>query len=237
MKRKLIVLSNLINGKVHKKNHNNTYKRTKVLFAKKFNKLFFRAGRSVFVKYFDLKKYKIQKYITKKIFPMLTKPWLSFMRNSYLSNVLVQSKIFLSIVEAEKFIYTHGVRLNGSFVYDSNFVLKTHDVFSIPFSKKTLKFFRKHKSRISQNLRKIKFYKYRSKLFHGKRNFEWVPTSTWLRYNSFTYTSKFSNIEFDPRIMMGVILYEFELVNYINLYDKLDLSLYMMRSYNWKYLT
>jgi len=37
--------------------------------------------------------------------------------------------------------------------------------------------------------------------------------------------------------MSGIFLYESDPINYVNLYDKIDLSLYMLRSYNWKYIT
>jgi hypothetical protein len=36
--------------------------------------------------------------------------------------------------------------------------------------------------------------------------------------------------------MTGVYLYELDVINEINMYNLVDLSLYMMRSYNWKYL-
>jgi hypothetical protein len=50
--------------------------------------------------------------------------------------------------------------------------------------------------------------------------------------HDFMYVNRMANIEFDIRTGSGYYLYSNNLVNLLNVYNKTDLSLFMMRSYN-----
>ena len=236
-KQKIVKLSNLIKQTGVQKKKYHLRKKPKIIFYKKLNKFYFRSGRTLLLKYLNYKKYLIQKFITKKISNLIKQPVTLFMFNSNLINLLVKCNVFYTFSEVESYVNGVGLLLNGKWVYNSKVTLKPNDIFALPNSNTFFKFYRKNKLNIITTIRKLKFYKYRSKFYVSKKKFIWLSTSSWLKQYAFLYTNKRSNVEFDPKILVGCYLYDFDFTNCSGLYEYANLSLYMARSYNWKYLT
>jgi len=239
IKQKLITVSNTVknNNNLQKKNLNLNKRKPKIIFYKKLDKFFYRDGRVLLMKKLNIKKYLIQKFVTKKIYNLIKKPCLFFMFNNAISDTLVTCNLFYTTTDACMFIKSLGVYINKSWNYNPHININKLQIFSIVSSIFILKFFKKKKAKIINHFKKIKFYKYRSKLFKSKKQFTWVASQDWLKEYSFVYTNKLSNIEFDWKTMSGVLLYDSSYINQINTYKMLNISMYMTRSYNWKYLT
>jgi hypothetical protein len=235
LKQQLMYVSNFIKHNSTKQKDNFFKKRVKIIFSRKLNKLFFRAGRDLIARFLNFKKYLIQKYISKKINHTIKQPWTHALFFNKLMHILVKSGLFYSHTDASKFIKTFGVKINEKITYNSNQTLCANDTFTLPFSKNILIFWKLKRYSIYINLKKIKFYKFRSKFFINPNKSFWIPSKNWLEEHSFLYTQKYSNIEFDLRVLSGVYLYENDLLNFTSFPNNVQLSQYMSRSYNWKY--
>ena len=237
LKYKLITLANLIKFDNIDNKKFDTKKKPKIIFYKKLNKFFYRDGRSILMKKLNIKKYLIQKFTTKKIYNLIKKPMLTCNLNNTISNNLVQCSLFYTVNDAINFIKHFGINIDGIWGNDPNYRINSIKFFSIANSYDLLKFLKKKKNKILHNFKKIKFYKYRSKLYLPKKNFIWLPNNKWLHEYSFLYTNKLSNIEFDLKTMHGILLYDSNYLNYMTSYESSNISLFMNRSYTWKYLT
>lgn len=239
IKQKLNVLLNTIknphyNSRVTKANHR---KSPKVLFYKKYNKLYFRGGRNGLHDYMGIKKYMIQKYMTKKFNNSVKKNFELLKNQNHVVSALIQCNLFFTFKDAVDFIKIFGILVNNRVRYLSKTMLSPNDKFAVITTLKSLVFFKKRKKNVIKLLKKIKIYKYRVKKYSTKKNYKWLPMQTWLLENNIFYFSKTTDIEFDARILTGIKLYADNQIQFNTFYDKLNLTLYMTRSYNWKYLT
>lgn len=236
LKQQLIHISNYIKYNSCKNKESGFKKKIKTIFARKLNKLFFRAGRTLITQRLNFKKYLIQKYISKKITHTIKKPWTHILYMNTLSHILVKCGMFYTQIDTSKFIGSFGVKINEKIIYNKNQRLNASDVFVLPFSKYLFIFLRSKRHNVYANLKKIKFYKFRSKFFVVPNKSIWLPTKEWLNEHSFLYTQKYTNVEFDLRSLSGVYLYDLDFLNFTNFSTNMQISLYMSRSYNWKYL-
>jgi hypothetical protein len=94
----------------------------------------------------------------------------------------------------------------------------------------------KKRQNVVLNLCKTKVYKFRSKLFLSKKKSFWIPSKEWLQEHSCLYTHRHANLEFDLRTLVCTYLYSIDGINFINFPTNMDISIYMARSYNWKYI-
>lgn len=234
LKHKLIHISNIIKSEApfQKKQFR---QKLKIIFYKKLNRFFFRDGRKILMTHFNIKKTLIQKYVTKKISNFIKNMQVS--RNIiYLCNdILVKCGLFYSVKDANNFIRTFGINLQGTWNYNPNKLIATASIFSVITGSLLLIKCTKKKLQIINNLKRLKFYKYRVKLYSTKKQFTWVSTKDWFKAYNFLTTDKLSNIEFDFKTMSGVILYMNGGTRRNDLNH--DLSWFMGRSYTWKYLT
>lgn len=219
----------------------NTYKidlkkRPKTLFSKKFNKLFFRAGRRVLLNKFNFKKTIIQKYFSKKIHHFIKKPNLNQLENNSLNALLIRCNLFYTLNDSNSFITKFGVQINDKITYDNNCSIYTNDFISIIWFNSFFKIFKKKKTFLTNNLKKLKTYKFRLKHFLTKKKVEWMPIKTWLSEYSCLYLNKYSNMEFDIKTLTGVCLYNNYFSVSMEYYYNIDLSMFMSRSYTWKYI-
>ncbi len=198
--------------------------------------MFFRAGRNVFIKELGIKKYFIQKYISKKISHLVKKPLISNLNQCYMNVILLQCNLFYSLEDSTQFINKFGVLINNNMSYRSQDTLEPNHIFMLIHHKTIFQYIKKKKKQVILNFKKIKMYKFRSKYFLTKYKNEWMPNKNWLAEHSFIYFSKFTNLEFDSKIMTGVLLYNISMIALIHP-KYINTSLYMTRSYNWKYLT
>lgn len=105
-------------------------KRPKMLFYKRFNKLFFRSGRAVLLGKMNLKKTLIQKYISKKITHLIKKPNLAQLDIKTIKLFLVKCGLFYSFRDASNYINNVGMQLNNKFTYNPETIVSVGDVFS-----------------------------------------------------------------------------------------------------------
>jgi hypothetical protein len=160
LKQGLISLINFINN-THRNRNPKFFRRKKVLFSKKFNVLFFRAGRKILMDYFNIKKHLTQKFITKKLTKTLKKKQIMFQFLDNISATLLQSNLFYSSADAKKFIQTFGIYIDGHLRYDPEHSVLVNTQFSLQTSQYLLKFINSNRAKFTYQLRKIKFYKYR----------------------------------------------------------------------------
>lgn len=215
---------------------NDFKKRPKTLFYKKFNKLFFRAGRSVLLDKFNYKKTIIQKYLSKKIHHFIKKPDIKYFNRNNMTRTLIKCNLFYTENDARFFINNFGIKLNDNIIYDADFKITPKDFFAIVWTSLFFKFFKKKKSSLVNNLKKIKVYKFRLKHFLTKKRAEWVPIKTWLLEYSCLYISKYNNIEFDIKSFSGFYLYNNNFEISCDYFYNSDVSIFMSRSYTWKYI-
>lgn len=154
-----------------------------------------------------------------------------------MSSVLICCNIFYTKSDAVKFIKTIGVLINNEWSHAHNKPLKVNDYFSICSAIVFFKFIKKIKNKIIMTLKKIKFYKYRIKGVNFDKKNNWISIVNWLHDYSFLYTNKQSTVEFDIKTFTGCYLYLNDNTKFVNLYQNTNITLYMSRSYNWKYLT
>jgi len=121
--------------------------------------------------------------------------------------------------------------------YNPRTEMYINNIFALIWSKHTLDLFRKKRYLLIVNFKNMRFYKLRSKLFLSKTKTLWIPLMLWINEHFFVFVHKCNNIEFDMRIMKGMYIYNAHFVNFSDLLEKMDISFYMSRSYNWKYLT
>jgi len=140
-------------------------------------KLYYRAGRSVLIKHLKLKKHIIQRDISRRITTFLKKDILLLLREVRLCTVLTKSSIFLSEQDSKNFIEKFGACINNIYIYNPNYCLKAGDVFKLVSTKILLKYLQTKRKYILVNIKKIKFYNYRSKLFFFKKKYMWVPST------------------------------------------------------------
>ena len=124
---------------------NNFSKKTKTLFSKKFNKLFFRSGRHVLMKSFTQKKTLIQKYISKKIHHFIKKININMYKNTTICDLLVNCGIVYTLADSSNFIKFFGIYLNNEIIYDKNKIVELNDLFSIIWSRFFIKFVKNKK--------------------------------------------------------------------------------------------
>jgi len=220
--------------KPHKKD--TIVKKGRTIYSRKLNKLFFRSGRSILINHFNLKKYKIQKYISKKIANEIKKPFTQLIQRSSVTDLLVKAGLFYSNKDAKLFIQMFGMRYNDFYTYNSSMLLTTNTIITLPYMSVFFDFMLKKKQTVIHNLNRAKLYKFRAKLFTAKRKSEWVPTKKWLVEHSCLYTQKYMNIEVDIRILTIIYLYHLDYINFVTFPDYINISTYMIRSYNWKYI-
>lgn len=211
-------------------------KRPKILFHKRFNKLFFRAGRKILLSKFTFKKTVIQKYLSKKIYNFVKKQDLTQLQTTNIASFLIKSNIFYTINDAYMFIKTFGVLVNGVVVYNPKLNVKYFDLISIIWVRFFFKFLKKRKNNIINNIIKLKTYKFRLKHYITKKKVEWVPVQTWLLEYSSLYISKYNDIEFDVKSLSGFYMYNNVLELSCEHFYNADVSLFMSRSYTWKYI-
>jgi hypothetical protein len=99
-------------------------KRPKTIFYKKLNKLFFRAGRTTFTSNTYIKKYLIQKYISKKIMSMIKKELIPLINRVTAKILLVKCGVFYAVKDAKNFISTFGIRINDKIIHDFDHEIK-----------------------------------------------------------------------------------------------------------------
>ncbi len=216
---------------------NNFNRKTKTLFAKKFNKLFFRSGRRVLMKNFFQKKTQIQKYISKKIHHFIKKLNVNIYKNTNISDLLMNCGVVYTLNDSVNFIKFFGFSVNGANIYDYKYTIKINDLFSIIWSRFFFKYLKKKKQNFLNNLKKIKIYKFRIKNYKANKKIEWVPINNWLLEYSHLYMSKYNNIEFDLKSLSGLYLYSINTNTSLNYFNNESISLFMNRSYTWKYIT
>jgi hypothetical protein len=106
-------------------------KKNRIFFAKKFNKLFFRAGRRVLTNKLNIKKYVIQKYISKKITHLIKKNYIYSISNIRLNTLLIKCGLFYTLKDSNTFINIFGIAINTFIVYDITTIINPNDYFSI----------------------------------------------------------------------------------------------------------
>ncbi len=147
----------------------------KILFYKKYHKLYFRGGRRVLHSYLNIKKYMIQKILTKKINSSLKKNFIRLAGQNDIGAALVQCGLFFTFVDAVAFINRFGILLNNRLRYGHLDKLLMHDKFAVITSSEIIFFFKKRKQHLIKLLKKIKIYKYRVKKYSTKKSYNWVP--------------------------------------------------------------
>lgn len=141
----------------------------------------------------------------------------------------------MSTIDAINYVVQFGILLDNIWVYDPYKDVNVSSKFSLIFSISFLKFVFFKRKFVLKNLKRIKFYKNRSKYIVKKKKFIWVPSNYWIEQHAFIYISRGLNVEFNFKTLTGVLLYKNNIMKHSNMYDIINLSLYMFRSYNWKY--
>lgn len=235
IKSKLIYLSNLFRSDLIEPKPYTSIK-PKITFSKRLNKFFFRAGRNTLLNLYSIKKYCIQRYTTKKIFSFVKHPLTNNLNLNTIVDTLIQVNLFYSYNDSYRFIKTFGVLVDRQLVYNPSYQVTRTTTFSLVVSFIILNFLQKLKSKVIKQFKKIKFYKYRSKLYTTWNDYKWVSNKDWLLEYAFICTNRTSSVEFDWKTFSGVVLTSDELLN-LKPSKLSDLSLYMGRSYIWKYIT
>jgi hypothetical protein len=153
-------------------------KRPKTLFAKRFNKLFFRAGRNVLASKFEFKKTIIQKYLSKKIHHFIKKPDIRQLKSNDAASFVIKAGVLYTLNDARLFIKIFGIQVNAVNVYNPESKIIPNDLIKILWVKLLFKFLKKKKQNIISNLKKIKTYKFRMKQFVTRKKIEWVPINS-----------------------------------------------------------
>ncbi len=236
IKKQLIYLSNYIRHGTFQKSYKLPRLKTRIIFYKKLNKLFFRSGRALFTKLFNFKKSSRQTFVSKRIFNVIKNDWSKHSKAVNVYTLLLKTNLFLSRKESYSFISAFGVWVGSNIIYNPECVLVQSTTFSLLFSRKTLNFFHKKRKRVIANLRNIKFFKFRSKMYIARKIFLWAPSIEWIYEHEFLYFYKNSSIEFDIRTLSGVYIYSSNYVQPSKFVNMSDISIYMTRSYTWKYI-
>lgn len=212
-------------------------KKPKIIFTKYLNKLFIRGGRTLLRGYICQKKTIIQRFFTKKITSFL-KGRQTLIQPSLTTNLLlIRCNICYTYTDAVKFIHTYGISLNTYFTYDPQFKINPNTFFSFIFSSNLYHYLNTNRVKFIFMFKNIKFYKFRVKTLIFKKHYKYSPMIPFYKNYINLYLNKDSDIEFDFKSMNGLYLYVTP-SNLITHHIKtLDRSLYMHRSYNWKYLT
>ena len=196
----------------------------------------FRDGRKILIKILNTKKHNIQKTITKKTQNFLKKNWLN--TNKYcLNNLIRDCNIFYLLYDVNYFIQNFGILINSKINHNHKYLVNKNITFRIMLSAVFIKYLIKQKKNIKLIFKKIKLYKYRIK------NKLFKVLNKWLNFQEFTlnclFLSHFNQniLEFSLKSFSGVLFYN-NLINCVYYqYLHTDLTLFMNRSYNWKYLT
>lgn len=237
LKQKLIGWINAFkdDGRNQRFRANTFIRKPKIFFYKKFSTLFFRAGRMILKDFFSFKKYVIQRYLTRKISRVIKHNWMRTINSVTITDILIKSNIFYTYKDAADFVSTVGLVVNGNYVYDPKYKVHNNSTFFIMNNTHFYKYLRKKKQRLFKLYARVKFYKYRVKTFTRHRA-TWLPLQEWLTDTSVLYANKNRDVEFDIRVLGGVYLHNRQGVELFDFYQKMNLSLFMTRSYNWKFL-
>jgi hypothetical protein len=190
----------------------------------------------LFVKLFNLKKSIRQTFISKRIVNVVKNNWVQFIKRPMLYNLLLKTNIFYSCNDAKTFILNGGVCINMQRIYDPNHVLNQTTHVAFPFYRANFKFFLRKRRNMIISLQRIKFFKFRAKIYNKQYKNFWAPSSEWIYEHNFLYFYKNSNLEFDIRTFTGIFIYKTSSIQFSNFITMANLSPYMSRSYTWKYI-
>jgi len=110
---------------------NNYHKKIKIIFSKKLNRLFFRAGRKILGTHLYFKKYIIQRYMSRKVTHEIKKITPMIIYTSDIKELFIQCGVFYSIKDVKNFINLFGVRINNAYIFTYDYKLQTNDIISI----------------------------------------------------------------------------------------------------------
>lgn len=165
-----------LRGAVHRrtifKKKQKYLKHHRAFSKKRFNKLYYNKGRRLLMQYKPIKKYLIQKYITKRLTKFIKQPGTHLLHYMSLSSALLKVSLFISLLDATQFIKQFGIVVNDAINYDPNSQIFPGFRFSLPITIKSYKFFFLKKKLLVKGLKRIKFYKYRTKYFLSKRTYQ-----------------------------------------------------------------
>lgn len=236
LKQKILDLS-FYNKNMDLFDNRETVKKNKIIFYKKLNRLYYRAGRRILSKYLNFKKYSIQKNTTKKINNLIKKNWLNIFQKKTIINVLLMCGIFYTINDSIKYTKYFGVVIDNKVFYTTKTDFSCGIFFNLISSIFLLKFLKKKKLKLKFIIKKVKLYKFRIKKTIFRQKFKWITFNKWFVENSLHFYNRTSNVEFSIKTFSGVYLYKNNSIDFIDYFNKLNLSMYMSRSYNWKFLT
>jgi len=236
VKNQLIFISNFIKNKKIKRFNKHLISKTKIIFYKRLHKLFFRSGRSLFVPFFKIKKSYTQTFLSKRITHVIKNNWTHVTTNTKLYSIIFYSNLFYTLSDVNQFIKNFGVLINNKFIYNPLYKVQNLLKFSFVFSRYFLIFFLKKRQKIIRSLKNIKFYKFRSRFFLSKYKSMWIPSVDWINEHYFLWTYKHANIEFDLRSLTGFVIFNAKVWFFNKYIVHANISLFMTRSYNWKYI-
>jgi hypothetical protein len=110
---------------------NSYHKKIKIIFSKKLNRLFFRAGRKILGTYLSFKKHIIQRYMSRKITHEIKKITPMIIYTSDVKELFIQCGVFYSIQDVKNFINLFGLRINNTYIFTHDYKLQTNDIISI----------------------------------------------------------------------------------------------------------
>lgn len=240
---------------LYKDNFNKNFfnKKKNIFFQKEFNvknfdfkkklKLIIKKNRKIVVDFFNLKYYRnfsISKNL-KKICNLKKFDLLINLENSLL-NIVIKSDFFFSKNDCTWFIKNGLVSVNSNIILNPNFRLKTYDIVNLAFLENYFLYYKSNLSFLLDNLYKInlKLWSINNNRFKNiekkKSDIKEESYPKWIKNYQYFKKDIPLYLEVDY-ISMTIVLLDNELnFNHLDYYNFKLISLFMSRSYNWKYI-
>ena len=184
----------------------------------------------------NLKQYKFNKIIKNFI---KKPPYNSIQRYEFkLINMLIRTNFFTNFKDATFFIKNGYVLVNGSIVKNVNHLLNLNDVVRVSYNKYYFLYYRKGLHNLINNIGKYNSYLWRiNKNKFNPHKQQTNHTPNWI-LRSLYFKEDFPRyLEVDYISMTLVILYKsYDFKDY-DFYGLKFINAYLMRLYNWKYIT
>lgn len=213
-------------------------KRVRVIYARKFTKLFFQSGRKILSKVFLRKKTVIGRHLAKKVYNLVKKDWIRLEFSVRLIDLLLWSNIFYTYTDAKAFVKTFGVLVDSHIIHNEVYSPQIGSFFTIFQHPRSLRYLRSKKKYVSVVLHKTKIYKYRVRTYLSRSKQKSFIVD-WLCDYSILDFYKPSIVEFDLRTFSGAYVKKPHRTHTLTKTPThtLSLSFYLTRLYTWKYIT
>lgn len=212
--------------------------RTKFVDLHKRTNQIWYINRFIFKKYLYSKKIR-QWSVTRTLAGFLNatpREFLSIFENT-LQNILIFSKLALSLKEAKFIVESNLVYINGVCCSNYSALANVGDVIQLVLSDRLFRFYRTNFHKKTKFFKRISYSlwlinRFRENFYKQSKN----RTPFWINKLLFVYEDVPSFLEVDYITLTICVVFEKTKFHHFNFFNKKFINLFLLRHYNWKYI-